>query len=357
MTKNHPYISNQPYTFWDKAVSQLPVGAIDPAIGMSTFKITPADGVMTMGSCFAQHVSQRLSKEGLNFLITENHPSDIHLNSAEGYGVFTARYGNVYTITQAVQLIKRCIGEYSGGDVWMYKGKYVDSYRPRAIPGGFESQQDLLLDRDNHLKATLLAVQSAKVLVFTLGLTEGWENATTRQVYPIAPGVAGGEYDPLIHKPFNMAIAECKTGLSNFILLTRSINPSLKIILTVSPVPLAATHTQRHVLTATYSSKSKLRVAAEEIASEYENVDYFPSYEIIQGLAQSGHYFKSDLREVEARGVNHVMKVFSGQYFPEKSVSELTTSQDSTFQDTTNTKILCDEDLFLGMNPGFNSTT
>jgi hypothetical protein len=96
----------------------------------------------------------------------------------------------------------------------------------------------------------------------------------------------------------------------------KSINPMIKIILTVSPVPLAATHSGKHVLTATFSSKSKLRAAAEVISNSEKNVDYFPSFEIIQGLAQSGRYFEHNLREVRANGVDHVMRIFFDKYFP-----------------------------------------
>jgi GSCFA family len=350
MDKKHPYIANPSHTFWDKAVSSSPVGQIDPAIGLASFKLGPSDAVMTMGSCFAQHVSKRLSKSGLNYLITEKNSSLNDRTSNDGFGVFTARYGNVYTILQALQLLDRCLINSTDGDIWMHKGKFVDSFRPRAVPGGFENETQLLADRSAHLKATYLGFQTAQVLVFTLGLTEGWENSSTGQIYPIAPGVSGGEFNATIHKPFNMSVSECISGLNQMVSTLRSFNPTLKIILTVSPVPLAATHTRNHVLTATFSSKAKLRVAAEEVSAAHPGVDYFPSYEIVQGLAQSGRYFQSDLREVEERAVNHVMRVFSDKYFPESTSRTQIEDQIKSLQDQKNSKVLCDEDLLLGIN-------
>ena len=88
------------------------------------------------------------------------------------------------------------------------------------------------------------------------------------------------------------------------------VNPSAKIILTVSPVPLVATYENRHVLVSTTYSKSALRVAAEEVASKLENVWYFPSYEIITGNFNRGAYFEKDLRSVTPEGVDHVMRLF-----------------------------------------------
>ena len=350
MSRNHPYLLNPDYTFWDRAVSEKAVGEINPALGEPSFQIQSTDPVMTMGSCFAQHVSNRLSKEGCNFLVTENHPNNQGLNADAGFGVFTARYGNIYTIDQAIQLAKRCLGQVAGGDIWTHKGRFIDSYRPRAIPGGFDSIEALLKDREEHLDAVLKGFQSAKILVFTLGLTEGWKNTETGQIYPIAPGVAGGEYDPSVHQPFNMSVLECISGLQEFSKLLRGINPMVKIILTVSPVPLAATHSGKHVLTATFSSKSKLRAAAELISESDKNVDYFPSFEIIQGLAQSGRYFEHNLREVRANGVDHVMRIFFDRYF--LKIAKIAVGLDSnpvSEQELKNSQVLCDEDIFIGM--------
>ena len=347
MRKKNPYVDNAEHTFWDRAISGKAVGDINPTLGMESFKLSTSDAVMTMGSCFAQHVSQRLSKAGLNFLVSESHSDSEALNSQAGYGVFTARYGNIYTIAQAVQLVERCLGKFMGGDVWSFRDSFIDSFRPRAVPGGFISEELLQLDRQAHLQATLHGFQSAQVLVFTLGLTEGWKNIETGQIYSIAPGVSGGEFNPNLHKPFNMSVNDCISGLNDLVLLLRTINPSLKIILTVSPVPLAATHTNKHVLTATISSKAKLRVAAEEISRSNKGIDYFPSFEIVQGLAQPGRYFKSDLHEVEPRGINHVMRIFFSHYFNEFQISSPSEISTKSSQEINNSKILCDDDVFL----------
>ena len=350
MSKIHPYINSPEFSFWDRSISEKAVGEIDPSRGMESFEISVNDAVMTMGSCFAQHVSQRLSKVGLNYLVSESHPNGEEFNAEGGYGVFTARYGNIYTIAQSLQLLKRCLGESIEGDIWRYKDSYIDSFRPRAVPGGFSSEDALLLDRQIHLNSTLTAFKTAKILVFTLGLTEGWKNNETNQIYAIAPGVGGGDYNSKIHHPFNMSAHECISGLNELLDLLRTINPTVKVILTVSPVPLAATHTSKHVLTATFSSKAKLRVAAEEVAEANENVDYFPSFEIIQGLAQSGKYFKHDLREVESRGVDHVMRVFFDYYYKQTDTRVNLLEDQRSVQELTNANIICDEDIFKGIN-------
>jgi hypothetical protein len=71
------------------------------------------------------------------------------------------------------------------------------------------------------------------------------------------------------------------------------------------------------VLTATTYSKSVLRVAVETVVHQNEDVDYFPSYEIITGPQSRGRYFAEDLRSVLPDGVAQVMKIFGRHYLHE----------------------------------------
>jgi hypothetical protein len=88
------------------------------------------------------------------------------------------------------------------------------------------------------------------------------------------------------------------------------VNPGLQWIITVSPVPLVATHTDQSVITATAYSKSVLRAVCGAVDQAYDQVSYFPSFEIISSAQSFGQYLGSDLREITSRGLEHVMAVF-----------------------------------------------
>lgn len=154
--------------------------------------------------------------------------------------------------------------------------------------------------------------ESCDVFVFTLGLTEGWKSTEDGAVFPTAPGVVGfgkGQY------AFeNFAVQGMVDDLTLFLTKLKILNPQVRVILTVSPVPLVATYEPRHVLLSTTYSKAALRVVAEMVTSAFENVAYFPSYEIITGPQARGRYYADDLREVTPAGVSHVMSVFKRHY-------------------------------------------
>jgi len=268
---------------------------------------------MTAGSCFAQHIARYLGRFGFHTLITEDaHPiASAEIAEAFHYGMFSARYGNIYTARQLLQLFQRAFGHFDPvEDMWEQDGIYLDPYRPRIQPGGFASEREYLLDRDRHFAAVRRAFEDLDIFIFTLGLTESWRSRRDGAVFPLCPGVGGGQFDEQRHEFHNFTVEEIASDLLQFMEHLGRINSRAKVILTVSPVPLVATAEPRHVLVSTTYSKSVLRVACETVCSGRTDVIYFPSYEIVTGSFSRGAYFGPDCRSVTEEAVNHVMGVF-----------------------------------------------
>lgn len=304
---SNPYLNLPRTRLWDQAMSAANPADIDPFERYE--QIGLEDKVATIGSCFAQHLSRYISEIGLNYFVAE--PGD----AANGYGVFSARYGNVYTVRQALQLFRRAFGSFQpADDVWARGDRFVDAFRPRIEPGNFSSADDVRADAKRHLASVRKVFTESDWLIFTLGLTESWRAKADGAVYPLAPGVAGGTYDPARYEFVNASVFETIDDLTALIEALRRVNPKLKIILTVSPVALVATYEPRHVLASTVASKAILRTAADDAERKFGNVIYFPSYEIITSPAAEGRYYADDLRQVNQRGVDHVMRVFTKHF-------------------------------------------
>jgi hypothetical protein len=310
---DHPYRGLPDSAYWRRSVAgQGP--AVDPLVG-PFLTLGRADRVATAGSCFAQHIARHLKKSGFNFLVTEDaHPIvPAELAARHAYGQFSARYGNIYTARQLLQLIERAYGAFQPAeDVWAAPdgARVVDPFRPTIEPDGFASEAELRADRAHHLARVRAMFETLDIFVFTLGLTEGWESAIDGAVFPLCPGVSGGRFDAERHRFHNFRVSEVTADLAAFIARLRRVNPAARIIFTVSPVPLAATMSGNHVLAATTYSKSVLRAAAQEMAEDHEGVFYFPSYEMIAGAPAAARYFAEDMRNVTEAGVAHVMSVF-----------------------------------------------
>ena len=311
---DHPYKSLPDHAFWRRSVAAPAMGEVDPVVNFGA-KIDRQTKVATAGSCFAQHIARYLKQSGYNYYVTEpGHPVlPENVRSANNYGLFSARYGNIYTARQLLQLFQRAYGLFRPvDDCWKLKPDvYVDPFRPTAQPGGFISETEMRLDREQHLACVRKMFEALDVFVFTLGLTECWASRADGAVFPVCPGVEGGEFNKARHLFVNETVDDVVGEMSSFLLHLARVNPRAQVILTVSPVPLAATaRRDQHVLVATTYSKSVLRVAAEMLVSRFPHVHYFPSYEIITGSFSRGSYYADDLRNVVENGVSHVMGLF-----------------------------------------------
>jgi len=312
----YPYAKLPDTAYWRRAVANVADGALDPVVDVP-FTFGPRDRVATGGSCFAQHIGRYLNAANCSYLVTEQAHPIVHPEAARAanFGVFTARYGNIYTARQLVQLFNRAYGRFKPADDVWFEGPrhFVDPFRPNIQPGGFNSQREFDQDRERHFAAVRAAFETLDIFVFTLGLTEAWRARKDGAVYPVCPGVSGGKFSARDHEFVNFEVADVVLDMTTFIRDLRKVNTKAKIILTVSPVPLAATAEKRHVLASTVYSKSVLRVAAEMISRNTAGVAYFPSYEIVaSGFA--GNYFAADKRSVTDEGVAHVMRVFAEHF-------------------------------------------
>jgi len=310
---DHPYKRLPDSAYWRRSVAAKGLD-VDPLAGDFPI-ITPTDKVATAGSCFAQHVARHLAASGFTYLVTESAHRIVPKAAADaaGYGVYSARYGNIYTTLQLVQLFDRAYGAFQPQeDAWPAPDgrHFIDPFRPTIQPGGFASEREMRADRAQHLARVREMFETLDVLVFTLGLTEAWISRADGAAFPLCPGVAGGTFDPARYEFRNLRTREVREQLGAFVTRLRGVNPAARIILTVSPVPLAATASGNHVLPATLYSKSVLRAAAQEAAEDLEGVFYFPSYEIVTGPQARGRFFADDLREVTEEGVEHVMRAF-----------------------------------------------
>lgn len=307
-----PYRGRPPRTFWRSAVTGRTVETLEELYARK-WPIGPTDRVATAGSCFAQHIARNMRSNGYSVIDTEPAPPWMDRTTAakHGFGVYSARFGNLYYARQLLQLTREAMdGENREDIIWRKGDRYFDALRPSVDPGGHESPELVRMHRQQHLKRVRQMFDTVDVFVYTFGLTEGWVNMETGTVYPTAPGTIAGDFDPDVYAFKNFRSSEVLADFLDFRARVRQHRPNIRFLLTVSPVALAATATDDHVLKATMYSKSVLRAVAGELTEDFPDIDYFPSYEMIAGAATDGRYFDETRRDVRPEGVAQVMSEF-----------------------------------------------
>ena len=309
---SHPYLGLDRKAFWRSAISEVNPLEFEN-IYVPKFQIDRTLNICAAGSCFAQHIGQQFKQRQFKFLDLE--PPIGLMDPADypkfGYDMYSARYGNVYSARQLLQLFRRADGSFVPDETcWEADNRYFDPFRPSIEPNGFASREELERDVAYHLEKVNKLVRSTDLFVFTFGLTEAWISISDGAVLPTCPGTVAGRWDESKYSFHNFTHAEVLADMEAFIDFALHRNPDMKFLFTVSPVPLTATASGGHVLPATVYSKSVLRAVCGELFERYEQVDYFPSFELVNAHPMRSMFYNPNLRGVSKEGVAHVMATF-----------------------------------------------
>lgn len=308
----NPYAGRRGSAFWQSGVAQAS-RPVPEDLYRPKWEISKSTSIATAGSCFAQHIGRRLSAARFTIMDVEPAPRLFPADRRQdfNYGIYSARYGNIYTARQLRQLVVEALDGPVRNIVWQARGGYVDALRPQIEPEPYATVDLVRIHRERHIERVRSMLESVDLLIFTFGLTEAWEHVETGSVLPVVPGTrAGGHYNPDHYVFRNFTHAEVMADFLEVRDRLLALRPDVRFLLTVSPVPLVATVVDRHVQVSTIYSKSVLRAVAGELSDRFENIDYFPSYEIITSPWSGACFYGPDMREVTPEGVDFVMQTF-----------------------------------------------
>ncbi|MDH5230297.1 MAG: GSCFA domain-containing protein [Gammaproteobacteria bacterium] len=214
-----------------------------PAVKEQPPMIKKGGKVVTFGSCFAGNIARVLREKG-------------------------------------VDAVNITIGEYVNST---YANKcFVDWVVGNSITDSNEKRMQELLDQEQGYYKQKL--REAEVIIITVGVAPCFfEKKTGVFVMPRASQINLKALSQLYINR-NTTVLENVENLSHIVSILRQINSSVKIVVTLSPVPLAVTFERESVIEADCVSKSILRVAVDELVTQNSSVIYWPSFEIVRWL-------------------------------------------------------------------------
>jgi tetratricopeptide (TPR) repeat protein len=265
-----------------------------------TFKLSYEDKIFTIGSCFARNIERALTARGFHVATAKlAWPDDS--NEMAGNEVL-----NSYGVTSIENDLRWALDPDSPFDpktgiLEVIPGKFVDANIVRHVrPAPYET----VLAYRNTITDVTRSVKDCRVVVMTLGLSEVWYDTIAKSYLNVIPPRKFMALSPERFELHILSFEETMRSLRNAIgLLTRYCRADQRVLLTVSPVPLGLTHTQKDALVANSYSKAVLRTAAEHLAAEFKHVDYFPSYESVT-LSDRAYAWENDQIHVQRQLIN-----------------------------------------------------
>jgi len=285
-----------------------PVGERYPLVG----KETP---IGSAGSCFAYEIARNLQRRGFNYVVTEREHDGSNgvlvdaYDPGNPYVRFSATWGLIFNTPSLRQMVERAFGEVASEPVLLEEtfpnGNviFTDPYREGVA---FRDPEAFQADYQAHMAAVRDAFTQTEIFIVTLGLNECWELKHDGTVLSNNPR-RGWMY--ALTRPKILTVMDNVREVERFLAVVRRHNPNFKLILSLSPIALRATHRDdQHVVTANAHSKAVLRVAAEEIVRRNKDVYYFPSYEYVMHCAENA--WEEDERHVTEATVTRIMTMF-----------------------------------------------
>jgi hypothetical protein len=259
--------------------------------------------IASIGSCFAEEFAYYMIGKKFNYLRAEK--------SRLGA---SANWGRVYTIPNLSQII-----DYSLDKAYLLVIEKTERRSSKKEEKGWfdplrdlspihQDQENARREIQSHREASLKVFKEARILVITLGQNEGWHDQTHGLIWAQRPPA-----DLLAAQPGRFTFRTFKPPIilelmKNSLTKLFTLNPGMRVILTVSPVPAFATFHKKSVITDSFANKCLLRLIADEITEEFKGkVYYFPSFEIV--LAYNPFSYRADNRHVMNRSLKQIFKV------------------------------------------------
>jgi len=240
------------------------------------FHFEPGEPIFTVGSCFARNVEADLARRGFEI------PVSTVLSRPEFKQVDRGIINN-YATPSIYNELAWAFGEreYVPDDhiIELMPGRFVDQHvSPSLRPEGRET----VLTRRAAITDSYRSAAGCRTVIMTLGLSEAWYDKRAAYYLNVSPRPAAIKKEPERYELHVLSYEEIYSYLRDaLLLLKKHCRPGLRVLLTVSPVPLSVTQRDQDVLVANTYSKSVLRTAAETAVTSLDFVAYFPSYESI----------------------------------------------------------------------------
>jgi len=238
-------------------------------------------GMFFIGSCFAENLYREFSGAGLNALISP--------------------FGNIYnpaSLSSAAGLIAAG-GEIGPDDCFLHKGEYRHFMYHTLKYGADPEEFAALLNQE--LRETRNFLEKSEAVVITLGTAYIYRLRSSGKIVNNCHRIPSGDFSREL-----LSLTEAALSLKETVRALQSINPDIKIVLTLSPVRHLRDKAAENSL-----SKAVLRCAVNEVCRDFpDSLWYFPSCEIVLDELRDYRWYASDLCHPSDEAVSYIISRF-----------------------------------------------
>ncbi|WP_439152575.1 GSCFA domain-containing protein [Winogradskyella sp.] len=175
------------------------------------------------------------------------------------------------------------------------------------------SKDDLFSELNTQLDHTNKKLHKASHLVITLGTAWVYRYIETDKIVANCHKIPQKKFLKQL-----LSVDDITQSLEAIITLVRSVNPKVNFLFTISPV--------RHLkdgFVENNRSKSHLLSSIHQIVDSKNQIDYFPSYEILMDELRDYRFYKTDMVHPNQQAIDYIWNKFSSVWLTEEALSTL----------------------------------
>ncbi len=291
---------------WDRKTDRFTGGGVD--LTHRPKFVLPGDSkIFCIGSCFARSVEEFFILKGFDVLSKRaSCPIEEWPSRPNGYlNKFTT-----HAMTQDLEWLVHSPLDFQE-TFCEDKGGWLDL---QLAPGMVVVPLERCLERRQYVTEQYFPrIANADLVVLTLGLNEVWRDDDLGVWLNVAPSYHKVKTSKR-YSFHSTDVLENIAQLERFRDIVKGFNPNVRMLVTVSPVPMSTTFSGKDIGVANTLSKAVLRVAAESFCRRHDDVDYFPSFEMVTVRDHSKAY-QADCLHVLPEVVRDVVGTAIRTYF------------------------------------------
>ena len=260
-------------------------------ISPPSFNINYKDNVLSMGSCFAQNMAEKLQK--LYYHVSIN--------------PFGTLY-NPVSIRNSLGLMLNNY-EFQSEDLFYHNGLWNSFQHHSSFSA---ANPAIVLEKINvELAKSRTRLQQTKVLILTFGSAWVYELNKTQKAVSNCHKLPANRF-----KRRKLSVSEIVEKLGSLLEYLKKQLPELNIILTVSPIRHLKDGFEENQI-----SKSTLILAVQEMVQRASYIHYFPAYEIMMDDLRDYRYYADDMIHPSNLAIEYVWELFATHYLNAKEDS------------------------------------
>jgi hypothetical protein len=253
--------------------------------GISKEKINGGDKIYLIGSCFAANIGKLL----------RTYKFDVILNP----------FGVIYNPISIFNLLADAVSGHPIEEKGLFENQGIFRHLDFHSDISAGSRDEFYTLYENATKITREQTGKAGWIIISLGTSIVFEHKEYGKIVANCHKLPAREFTQRLLTP-----EEIIRSFDSFYLKLRKTNKEGKVILTVSPVRHVKSTLEKNAL-----SKAILRYAAGTLAESYDQVQYFPSYEIMMDDLRDYRFYQPDMIHPNEVAIDYIWQKFMDSYF------------------------------------------